>query len=53
MATIPDKAEGAVLMGQQMVDTRYLAKVCGQEVDLPERPRNRAEEYWNYIVGGN
>lgn len=47
----PLEVEGAILMGNQMVDVRYLAVAAGMEgVTLPPKPNNRKEEYWARIA---
>ena len=43
--------EGAMLMGNQKVDTRYFAVASGVPgVTLPPAPQNRKEEYWAVIA---
>lgn len=43
--------EGSMLIGQQMVNTNYLAAAAGvNDAILPDAPRNRAEEYFVEIA---
>lgn len=47
----PLAIEGAHIIGNQKVDTRYFAVACGVPgATLPAKPQNRKEMYWAYIA---
>ena len=47
------KLEGAIYIGDQKVDVRYLAVAAGVPgATVPEEPQNRKEQYWAAIASG-